>query len=92
MLKEEIRNEILSRNSNPNQTSSELLTGQTIKESELINLSVYKLMNDAEREIVSSILDSMRMKNEGINKGVALSKRMDSLVPRSEEVGFKEAA
>ena len=86
-----LRDEILSQKSFSPSASS-LLTGQTIKESEITNLSSYKLMNEEEREIVGSILDGMRPKEQGIERGMALTKRMDSLVPRTEEVVFKDAS
>ena len=95
MLKEDIKK--LSQTSFNPQASNGLLTGQTtrqtIKESEITNLSLYKrIMSNEEREMVNSILDSMRTKEQGIEKGVALTKRMDSLVPRSDEVAFRDAA
>jgi len=97
MLKGDIkRNAALKLGIDPNELSDDnltLLTGQTIKESELMNLSSYKLMNDEERSIVTSILNEMKKKQDmSIDKGIALTKRMDSLVPRSEVVvDFKEA-
>ena len=60
-----------------------LFTGQTIKQSEIINLSSYKLMNENERGLVGNILDELKTQTE-TQKGVALTKRMDTLVPRSE--------
>lgn len=71
-----------------------LLTGQTIKKSEIESFSSYKLMNDDERAIVSSILDEIKSK-DGDSKGRTLVKHIDSLVPTSEEslsVDFKDAA
>lgn len=77
---------------NFNELSNDTLTGQTIGLSEIESLSSYKLMNDDEKSIVKSILDSMKINNKGNEKGKALLKHIDSLVPHSEmqEVEYKD--
>jgi hypothetical protein len=51
-------------------------------------------MNDDEKSIVKSILDSMRINGQKNEKGKALLKHIDSLVPHSElqEVEYKDVA
>lgn len=72
----------------------ELLAGQTIGLSNIESFSSYKLMNEDERSIVKSILDSMKVDTGSNEKGRALIKNIDSLVPHSEmqEVEFKDTA
>lgn len=76
-------------------SSDELLTGQTIKRSEIESFSSFKLMNTEERNIVNLILESMSRKVNGSNSnGRALLKHIDSLVPKDEsyEAEYKDAA
>lgn len=75
-----------------NDDNLNLLTGRTIKRSEIESFSSYKLMNDNERSLVNSILSELKT-NTGGEKGKTLVKRIDALVPTSNEViDFKEAA
>ncbi len=70
-----------------------LLTGQTISSSQIESFSSYKLMNDDEKATVNSILDELRT-NKGNEKGKALLKHIDSLVPHSDvqEFEYKDAS
>lgn len=96
MLKGDIkRNACIKAGIDPNSLSNDnldALTGQTIKSSEIEAFSSYKLMNDDEKSIVKSILDSMRVNGQKNEKGMALLKHIDSLVPHSEiqEVEYKD--
>lgn len=93
MLKNDIKKSVLSRNNmNPNNKADEavLLTGQTISENEIKSFSSYKLMNPEEREIVDLILNSMEKKDSGNSNDKALRKRIDSLVPRSNEANVAD--
>lgn len=74
--------------------NSELLTGQTITLGQIESFPSYKLMNDDERAIVKSILAEMKSDKGENEKGKALLKHIDSLVPQSsiQEVEFKEAS
>jgi len=74
----------------------ELLTGQTIKRSDIESFSSYKMMTDEERAIVNSILETSK-RNESANdseKGKALLKHIESLVPTSQPdaIEYKDAA
>lgn len=75
-------------------SSDELLAGQTIGRSEIEGFSSFKLMNAEERSIVNSILDSMGKDSSSNEKGRALVKHIDSLVPKDEsyEAEYKDAA
>lgn len=74
----------------------ELLTGQTIKKSELERFSSYKMMTVEERAIVTSILEELKRKESADNavRGKALLKNIDTLVPRSEAsaIEYKDVA
>lgn len=63
-----------------------LLTGQTIKKSEIESFSSYKMMTVEERAIVDSILEKSKRiesSNDSV-RGKALLKHIDTLVPRTE--------
>ncbi len=95
MLKGDIkRNACQKAGINFNELSNDKLTGQTIGLSEIESFPSYKLMNDDEKSIVKSILDSMRINGQKNEKGKALLKHIDSLVPHSElqEVEYKDVA
>lgn len=95
MLKSDIkRNACDKMGINPDMVNDNLglLAGQTISKNEIESFSSYKLMNADEKATVEFILNEM--KSVGANKGKALVKHIDSLVPMSEEslVDFKDAA
>ena len=74
----------------------ELLTGQTIKRSDIESFSSYKMMTDEERAIVNNILETSK-RRESINdsiRGKALLKHIDTLVPSREPdaIEYKDAA
>lgn len=64
----------------------ELLTGQTIKRSEIESFLSYKMMTVDERAIVNSCLEELKRKESATDavRGKALLKNIDALVPRSE--------
>lgn len=72
---------------NPNQVSDRegLLAGQTIKRNGIENFSSYKLMNSDERKCVDDILTELTHPDVDVKteKGKALLKQKDSLVPSS---------
>lgn len=71
-------------------SNTKMLTGQTISRSEIGNFPSYKMMTNEEKLLVDSILDSM---NVGMERGKAMVKQMDSLIPRSNEmIDYKETA
>ena len=75
----------------------ELLAGQTVKRSGIVSFPSYKMMNDDERACVDSIMDELVKKNNevGSEKGKALLKQIDSLVPSSslsDAIEYKDAA
>ena len=64
----------------------ELLTGQTIKRSDIESFTSYKMMTNEERAIVNSILETSK-RNESTNdsvRGKALIKHINTLVPTSQ--------
>lgn len=74
----------------------ELLTGQTIKRSDIESFTSYKMMTDEERAIVNSILETSK-RNESTNdsvRGKAYIKHIESLVPTSQPdaIEYKDAA
>lgn len=89
MLKNDIKRSVMAKNGldSKNLVNDDLLTGQTISESEIKSFSSYKLMNPEEREIIDFILNDMKKKDTGSRtNNKVLTKRIDSLVPRSNEV------
>lgn len=73
----------------------ELLTGQTIKRSDIESFTSYKMMTNEERAIVNSILEtSKRNESNNSEKGKALLKHIESLVPTYEPdaIEYKDAA
>lgn len=101
VLRGDIKRQICERMKiDPSQMSLEdekLLAGQTIKRSDIEDFSSYRLMNDDERTIVNSILNDLKNKgeNESNQRGKALLKQIDSLVPStfsSDAIEYKDAA
>lgn len=74
----------------------ELLTGQTIKRSDIESFSSYKLMNEEERTIVNSILENSKRKESSNDsqRGKAYIKHIESLVPlsQSDAIEYKDVA
>ena len=93
MLKGDIKRYVIEKNNNLSDSKG-LLTGQTIGRSIIESFSSYKLMNEDERAMVKTILDEMKINENGNEKGKALLKHIDSLVPHSieNEVEYKDAS
>lgn len=98
MLKGDIeRNAFEKMGINPSSVTNKegLLAGQTIDRSGIESFSSYKLMTSDERAMVDSILNELKTKEVGSEKGNVLLKRIDSVVPTShlsETADYKDVA
>lgn len=104
MLKADIKRHIYEKQGltyssvNQNEVNG-VLSGQTISKSEIENLTSMKLMNDVEKNIVYSLLESMsnKPKESSNTRDKQLVKHIDGVMPYmyspSEELTeFKDAA
>lgn len=89
MFKNELKKVAMSK-LNTDTFDDTKLTGQKISMEEIESFYSYKLMNDDEKKIVNGILNSMKKDTGGSSNNKMLTKRYDSLIPRSVEANVVE--